>query len=250
MNLLRISVSLGLLFTLELQAKVTYDRKDKIKGVSLQTGKEADVRTYRGYTAKTLPHSIQKLKQSITNFSDKCNNGYRKKREFTDRDFDCKFHNENVVESFIVKNIDTSGWVREHGEIERFVVGRRTYNRGLSGYYELVQIYEGKNKEGHKTLLISQKMLTNKEVSKYTEPKIEQDTPFNGHTIKYILTEVTPAQTELKYVYRGTTDHWILNKELSIPQVFSSISKSVNDLVATLDKAAATEVRTVASEND
>ena len=237
------------LLTGSLHAKETinYDRHEKHRGVSLQTGKEGLHRNYRAYTKTILPYSVSVVRKSITNYTDHCNNAFKLKREYSDKNSTCKYHNENMIESVVVKNLKP-GWTPVEGEVERFVVGRRVYNRGLYGYYEMVHISEGKNKAGQKVHIINQRMLSDNESKAVINPEFQKDSSFSDSTIRFLLTEIAPNQTELKYIYEASTAHWILNKELSVAQVFSSITKSVNELVKSVATEAHVQTRAIASE--
>jgi hypothetical protein len=56
----------------------------------------------------------------------------------------------------------------------------------------------------------------------------------------FVLTEIHPEATNLSYEYFSETEHWLLNKEISVSQVFLSISKSINDLFRAVENEAAT----------
>lgn len=238
----------GLLLTTSAFAKFGIDKKDKISGVNLISGKDNSNRTYLGQLEKTYYQPILGVQAGILNFESKCNNKFKDKRIYTDKKRDCKYHNENIVESFVVKNIKTKGWTKAQGEIERFILGRKIYNRGAFGYYELVTVVEGKNNKNQKTLTITQKMLSDKEAKIYVNTKFEKDSAFNHSTTQFVLTEIEANKTHLAFEYKALTDHWVLNKEVSIPQVFASISKSINDLVSSIDQESIIQSRNIAAQ--
>jgi hypothetical protein len=248
MVIFKIFICLSALIALYSQAEtMKMDKQETINGVELQSGKLDKVRTYEGHVEKRIPFALDIVKKGVVNFADKCNNKFKDKRKFTDKNHDCKYHNDNLIESFIVKDIK-SGWTKDAGEIDRFVIGRQIYNRGHFGYYELVKYFSGANEKGQKTFTVVQRMLENKEVKEYISPKFEKESAFNKSTGTYTLTQIGPKETELSYEYKADTDHWILNKEVSIPQVFASISKSINDLVKTIDAESQSQNRDVASQ--
>jgi hypothetical protein len=239
-----------LLISFDLSARVKYDRKERQKDVSLASGKEDNVRSYHATTTKVLNYPLAVVKESILNFTDKCNNAFRKKRELTSHDYDCKYHNENLVESLVVKSLRQGTWQKEENETERFVVARKIYNRGESGYYELVKIKEMNNVLKQKTVVIEEEMLTNDEARNYVSVKFKKESPFETSKIRFTLTEIAPGKTELLYIYKGTTTHWVLNKEISVPQVFAGISKSINNLVSSIGTEAEVQTRSIASEQN
>lgn len=228
----------GLLTTLSLSASgaIEFDKSDEIKGVAVKSGKEKSNRYYEGVITKTIPHSLAAVTNSVINFQEKCNNDYKDKRKFTSKDSQCKYHNDHLIETMIIKDIKTEGWTKVSGERERYLTGRRVYNRGNYGYHELIQIIDGVNEKKQKTVTIIQKMLHDKEAALYTDIKFKRDAVFDESLGTFTLTETSPNTTEITYVYNSETDHWILNKEVSVPQVFSSISKSLKDLMATIDE--------------
>lgn len=235
------------MITLGASAAVKFDKNDTISGVKVESGKKDSTRLYRGSFNKTFPFALETVKSSIVNFHEKCNNKYKERRQFTDKNTDCKYHNENIVETIVVKDINQSGWTKSEGEVERYVLGRQVYNRGSFGFYEMVQVIESKNAQNQKVLTVTQRMLSDKETTLYTKPKFDRDSAFDKTTATFVLTEVSPNETTLSYEYNAETEHWILNKEISVPQVFSSISKSINDLVMTMDEESKLQSRDLAS---
>lgn len=203
-----------------------FDKFETIDGVELKSGKSSSVRHYYGKSTKTLPHSLEQVKARITNFEEKCNNEYRSKRKFTSPEKECKYHNEHLVESFIV---------RTGADPQTYLVGRRIYNRGEFSHYDLIQIKESKNEKGQKQVIITQTMLEDEEVKRYMKPELEKDSAFTKSSGTFVLTELGKSQTELVYEYRSQTDHWLLNKEISVPQVFASMSKSIDHLFQSIE---------------
>lgn len=226
--------TMGLLLSAIATAAIA-ERTDEINGVRLESGKIDSTRFYNGVVSKTYPYSIDQVRASVMNFDERCNNEYKAKREFTDKTKDCKFHNENLVESVITRDIGT-GYTKEQNEVDRMVIARRVYNRGSFSYNELVTVYEYKNAENQKVVKIVQSMLDDAEAKKYTKPLVSKDTAFDATTGTFVLTQVAPGETKMEYSYNSKTSHWILNKEVSVSQVFSSISKSLNDLLEVVEK--------------
>lgn len=224
----------------------SFDKTEELNGVTLKSGKENSVRTYVGSTEKTFPFPAAIVKKGITNFTEKCNNEYKGKRKYTDEKTDCKYHNDHLVESFIVTNLREMEHYKNFSEV--YLVGRQVYNRGSFGYYELVQIAETVNDKKQKVITITAKMLDDAEVRVFSSPKFTKESAFDSSFAKYVLTETAPNMTHMTYEYSAETDHWILNKEVSVPQVFSSISKSINDLVKTVEAESSFQKRELASK--
>ncbi len=241
-------VFFGLMTTLSVGVHAkSYDKQDEIKGVILKSGKEKSNRYYAGSLTKTIPHSLRNVMSGVINFQEKCNNDYKDKRKYTSDKLDCKYHNDHLIETMIIKDIKTQGWAKVEGERERYITGRRVYNRGNFGYYELIQVIDGKNEQKQNTVTIIQKMLSDKEAKLYVDPKFKRESAFDESIGVFTLTELSPTSTEITYAYNSQTEHWILNKEVSVPQVFASISKSINDLMITIDKESSIQSRDLAS---
>lgn len=239
-------ILLGTILISSVHAAVA-ERTDEINGVKLESGKVDSSRFFKGTVAKTYSFPIEVVKSSVMNFEGRCNNEYKNKRTLTDKNKECKFHNENLVESIIIKDL-ISGQAKEENEVDRMVVARRVYNRGSYAYHELVKVYEYKNGQNQKVTKIVQTMIEDSETKKYIKPLISKDSVFDTNEGTFILTEASPTETKMEYTYEASTTHWILNKEVSVPQVFSSISKSLNDLIIVVNKESASYSRGIASK--
>ena len=210
-----------------------FDRKDTIDGIQVFTHKDDSQRSYRGHVTKTFDSNLKTIEQNVTNFNEKCNQSFAEKRSFLKKDFSCRFHNANIVESFIVKDIKPN-YTPEKNEIERYIVGRVIYNRKVFQHYEIVKVYEYKNDKGQQVKKIVTEMINDKEVKKYITPALKRESAFNATISTFTLTALDKNKTQLDYEYVAETDHWLLNKEISVPQVFSSMSKSINDFLETV----------------
>lgn len=243
MRSLTLLAAFGLMTTFHVSAGV--DKSDLLNGVELKSGKENQIRSFTGKISKSFPYSLELVKKSVTNFSEKCNNSYKDKRKYVSEDLDCKYHNEHLIESFEVTDIK-----RPEGKnaTDFYLLGRQVYNRGSYGYYELVEIKNGMNTKGQLTSTVSLHMLDDQEVKAFTQPKFSKESAFDKTHSVYTLVQVSPSETVLTYEYHAETDHWILNKEISVPQVFASISKSINDLLKTVESESSLQKRALASE--
>jgi hypothetical protein len=235
-----------LLFSLSAFSQSTFDKTEELFGVDLKSGKTDSTRSYYGSTEKKFPFSLEIVRNNVTNFTDKCNNSYKGKRSFTSTEIDCKYHNEHLIESFVVKDLKPQEDFKNY--TENYLLGRLVYNRGQYGFYDLVQIQEGRNQKNQKTVTVNLRMLNTEEVKLMTEPKIEKESAFNKTQATFILTELSPNETQVSYSYSAETSHWLLNKEVAVPQVFASISKSINDLMKTIDEGSTTQKREIASK--
>jgi hypothetical protein len=223
------------LFPLAAQAgHIAIDKEAEIHGVQLKSGKDDSIRHYQAHKKLTFKLPLAEVKKNIISFTDRCNDAYRSKRLYTDQSKDCKFHHDHLIETFEVRNISQQGWTKLPGEIDRFLLGRTIYNRGHSEYYELVQLVEGVNEQGQPIVTVIQTMLDDQEVRLYTEPKFKRDSAFQKTISTHILVETAPGATDYRFDYQAETSHWLLSRELAVPQVFSAISQSINVLVGNL----------------
>lgn len=240
---LKVLLSAVLLCSFSLHAEV-YDKTEELYNVGLKSHKENDVRKYIGSTFKNLPYGIDVVKKGITNFTEKCNNDYQSKRKFTDEKVTCKYHNDQLIETFVVSDAKFPN----DKTTEQFLLGRRVYNRGTYEFYDLVQVKEGTNNLQQRTVTVTIKMLENDEVKQLTEVKMNKDTAFDKSEATFVLTEVSQGETSLQYQYQAETSHWLLNKEIIVPQVFASISKGMNDIVTSIEQESSAHKRNVASK--
>ena len=238
--------TLALLVSFQLHADPAIDKTQELNGVQLSSGKEEAHRIYNGKLSRTFPFPIELVKKSVTNFSDKCNNDYRSKRQYVSEEFNCKYHNENLVESFVVKDIKPQEYLQNLTDY--YLIGRQIYNRGSYGFYELVQVKDSVNEKNQKTSDIKIRMLTDEEVKLFTDPKFARNTAFDHSASRYTLVAISPNETLLTYEYNAGTDHWILNKEISVPQVFASISKTIVNLMNSVEAEASVQKRELASQ--
>lgn len=227
-----------LVSTLSFSLHANTDKTQNLYGVSLNSYKVDSNRTYTGTIEKNYPFPIALVKNGITNFTDICNNDFKSWRKFTPNETDCKYHNEHLVETFVVEE-----------KLNRYLIGKRIYNRGSSNYYELVQVQESRNHKNQKMITVHFNMLADHEVKAFTTPKFSNDSAFDKSSTTFVLTEISPYQTHLTYKYTAETDHWLLNKEVTVPQVFASISKSINNLLKTVEAESSYQKRKLASEN-
>jgi hypothetical protein len=225
---------------------VEYDIVQDLNGVDLKSMKEDAIRTYTGLTEKILPYSLELVKSGVTNFTDKCNNSYKNKRRYTSTESGCRYHNENLVETFVITDIRKKDEFQDVSEV--YLLGRHVYNRGNYGYYEIVTVQNGLNKKSQKTITVTLRMLDDKEVRLYTSAKFSRESPFDTSLAIFKLTQISPEETHLSYEYMASTDHWLLNKAVTVPQVFASISKSVNDLIRTVEDESLWQKRQLTSK--
>jgi hypothetical protein len=228
------------------EACAEHDKSQILNGVELTSKKSEAVRSYSGRIEKVLPFPILLVKKGITNFSERCNSAYSEKRKFMAKNVECKYHNENIVETQVIDKINPREELKKYSE--SYILAKQIYNRGSYGYYELVTISEIKESDDKKRISIVQKMLDDEEVKIYTSPKFTRESAFDTSIVIFTLTEISSSKTLVEYEFFANTDHWVLNKEVAVPQVFASISKNVTDLMTNIEQESDYQMRAIASE--
>lgn len=213
---------------------VDSDELNKKYKIKLTSGKKDDVRLYHGIRVSTFDKPLEYVKQSITNFEDKCNNEYKKKRKLINKKKECRYHNGNLIESKIYK--DLKKYEPLPNEVERYLVARRIYNRENFSHMDMIQVFEKLNEQGQKEVTIRVQMLSDKKVKKYMKPIVKRDSVFQDAYSEFKLTQVEENKTKLEYSYFSETDHWLLNKSVSVGKVFDSMAKSIDLLFFSIKK--------------
>ncbi len=219
---------------------ITLAHEKKIKNVDLSSAKVDSTRIIRGHMMKEIPASIEVVKQAIINFDEKCNNEFKNRRKHTDKTKDCKYSNKNLVESVIVKKTNYSG-PKEPNEVERYVVTRYIYNRGAFAQNDLMVVFEYQNAAKEKVFEIKQYMLSDDESKKYLDNPVKRESAFKEAYGHFVVTAKGPSKTLFEYEYIGKTDHWFLNKDVMIGQVYDSVALGIADLFYSVETEAGTK---------
>jgi hypothetical protein len=207
--------------------------KTKVKMIS---GKKDSNRFYQGNLSKVYNKPINKVLSGILNFAEKCNQELADRRELTDKKTKCLYPNSNLVESKSYKI--TKKYLKKENETDRYLMARRIYNRQSFSHIDLITVYESKNSSGNRVVNITQEMLSDKEAKKYIDKlPVEQDSAFQEAKSNYTITQIDKNTTALNYYYASETDHWLLNKSVSVGQVFDSMGASIGLLFTSIGKA-------------
>ncbi len=213
---------------------VNLEREKTILKVALATAKKDSTRIFRGFRSQEFNAPLEMVKNSIINFDEKCNNDLKNKRQFTDKNKKCKYINRNLIESVIVKNTQYQG-PKEQNEKERFIVTRYIYNRGSFTQNDLMVTYDYINEQKERVYEIKQYMLNDEESKKYLASPVKRDSAFkeaNGH---FVLIEKAKDKTIFNYEYIGKTDHWFLNKDMMVGQVYDTVATGIDDLFKSVE---------------
>ncbi|MBY0515612.1 MAG: hypothetical protein K2P81_01800 [Bacteriovoracaceae bacterium] len=233
--------SFFIVFSVAHATEVKFDKHDKLHGVTVESGKTEKTRVYRGYFERKVEANLETVKASITNFAEKCNDAYKSRREWISKDQHCMFKNENLVETREEKNLLKTA-------PQTYVLSRHGYNRGTFQYQELVQETVRKDESNRNVVEIRQVMLSEKEAKDWVKDPIKNNSVFDRMTGVFVLTELSNNETEIKYEYRAETTHWLLNKEVTVPQVFASMGKGIQDLWVSIEGKSLPQ-RNVATQN-
>jgi hypothetical protein len=226
-------ISISSLFANDFFNKVEIDEKETINNVALKSGKKGDHRYYEGKIKKEFNTNIDSLKNAIMAFDQRCNNEYKDKRKLTDKKTKCKYHNGNVIENFIHR--DLKAYTKEKNEIDRIMISRRIYNREEFSQTDIVKVYEYQE-DGKKVVKITMDMLKEKQAKEFIEPKVKTESAFSKAYGVFLLKEIAPNKIELTYTYSSKTDHWLINKSIAAGEVFENMAKSLNNLFVNLAK--------------
>lgn len=206
-----------------------------INGVILHSGKVDSTRIYHGQLSKVVNASLPKTFTAVENFEDKCNNEFKGKRKVLDKNKDCKYHNHNLIESVIVKKTNYTG-PKEPNEIERYIVTRYIYNRGSFQQNDLMIVLKYKNDKKQDVMHIKQTMLSDEESKQYLDKPVKKDSAFKEARGNFIMTKLDENKTQFDYEYIGKSDHWMLNKEMMVNEVYEGIAKGINFLWESIEK--------------
>lgn len=199
--------------------------KNTHKGdIHLLSGSDEQYRVYQANINREYNAPLEMVVKHTLNFDQKCNNKYKRRRKITNRNSKCRFHNHNLVESIIHRNIK-SNYKKEKNEIDRFIVQREIYNRGRFHHNDLVIVKSFKNQKNQEVVTISHSALHDSEAQKYLENPIEFNSAFVRMTGHYTFTAVGPNKTTVSYKYTSKTDHWLLTKSMIVGQVLDNMAK-------------------------
>lgn len=237
------SVLLGLTITAA-SAMEKYDRFEKIQNVSLQTGKDGSERHFRSFTKEVIPRSAEQVLGDLLSFEKSCNNELAGKRKQLSEDFDCANFDRDVIENVVHTELKSNAPLAA-GELRRLVVGRRVYNRGEYGYYELVRVF--KTETGYRVTL---ELLKDKKAREYVTPEIAFDYFFHRKHTEYVLSRSGEHSSELKLITEASTRNWFLNKAFSVGQVFQGLVTDSGDLFGRFlpERSSSEMARALASE--
>jgi hypothetical protein len=214
--------------------EIPLEIKKVVNGVEVASGKKNSIRLYQGRREQELNVSLDQLYSIVSDFSSRCNNELKDKRQHLDKSFQCKHLNKNMIETVVIRDIPKIG-DKEPNEVDRFVMARYVYNRGYFYHYELTKVYKYKNDQGRDTIRIMHKMMQNDEAKQYVSNAKNKETAFLETRGEFILTGLDKNKSHLQYIYQSQTDHWVLNKEMVVAEFFENMSYGVNELFTAIN---------------
>ncbi len=192
-----------------------------INDVQLETSKTDGVRKLKATKQTELSLNREESLNLILNFDEKCNNEFKHKRKWTDKQANCRFHNNNLIETVYYRDIkNKNAKFKDH-----FLLLRHGYNRGGFLYFEEITV-ESSEAEVH----IRQRLLSDAEVKTFIDTPLETNFSFQKVDGHFHVKSIDANKTQIIYTYESATDHWLLNKEMMIDQIFSSTANGLNDL--------------------
>ena len=192
-----------------------------IDGVQLETSKTKSVRHLKATKSVTLFLSLEESLKLVLNFDEKCNNKFKDKRKWTDKSTDCKHHNNNLIETVHYRELNRKAATAD----DQFLLLRHGYNRGTFLYFEEITLQKFKTQ-----VHVRQRLLTDDEVAQVISTKLKTNFSFQQVNGLFHLQSLGEKKTQLTYTYESSTDHWLLNKEMMVGEIFESTAKGINDL--------------------
>lgn len=202
--------------------KIDHREKSKDFNVNMLSGKKDGIRFYQGTISDVLKQPIDKVLDIVLAFDKRCNNELKEKRTLSDKKIDCPYASDSLIESVIVKDLKANRLAKD--EIKRFIVVRRSYNRGLYTYNDLIRVF--RYLDGYK---ITMDMLSDKQSKDYFNSKLNNNSVMKTSGGVYYILPEDSGSTRYTYIFTCSTDHWLLNKSITVGTFFDSMAKNLRD---------------------
>lgn len=199
-------------------------KKDKIKDVQIYAAEKDGDRVYYASYETTIEGDFDKAVHFVVNFPSRCNNSYRKERKFLAKDVECVYHNENMIESQIERKLKVL-YEDQGNVIDRFVLKRRIWNKGLHTYNDLVMVKElPKQGKQEKVIEVSYRLLNDEEAAELIDNPLPFDNAFYYTIGTYRLIKLPENKIQIQYSYQTKTNHWFLTSSMIQGSVHSSLA--------------------------
>lgn len=213
------------------------DSQKNEREVDLKSGKKDGQRFYSAQTSRKIRADLNTVESLVTNFEEKCNNQHKNRRRYLSKEFHCPFLNKNLVESKVIKTLKKPG---PTGVDESWIVQRHVFNRGTYGHNDLLTI----KRVPAKSTVIQHSMISEDEAKNYIDDPVATQEPFIFMQGTYSLEAINPNETMVNYQYFSLTDHFVLNKEISVGAVFDSMADGTIQALQTIEDGLALKNRT------
>lgn len=202
---------------------VKLGKEEVIKDVRVLSAEKDDSIFYHASYQTAISGDYEKALQFVLNFPQRCNNSYRRERKLTSKENECVYHNDNLIESQIVRELKTKD--KEQFEVDRFVLKRRIWNKGLHTYNDLVTVKELKPESNQERLVeISYRLLHDEEANKLIDNPVPFDNAFYYTVGTYRMGKQKDGKISIKYSYVTKTDHWFLTSGMVQGSIYSSLA--------------------------
>lgn len=202
---------------------VKLEQKETIKDVNVLSANKDDSIFYLATYKTEFQGSFDRAVEYVLDFSRRCNNAYKKERKLTTKDFVCTIHNDNLIESQIVKDLK----IKDDNPqiVERFVVKRRIWNKGLHSYNDLVTVKKVATNKGEKRRLeVTHRLLKDEEANSLIIDPVPFDNAFYHTVGTYRMAETESGKILVDYTYETKTDHWFLTSSMIQGSIYSSLA--------------------------
>jgi len=202
---------------------VKLEKKEVIKEVHVLSANKDDSIFYLATYKTEFQGNFDRALEYVLDFSKRCNNAYKKERKLTSQDFVCTRHNDNLIESQIVKTLKVKD--ESPDLVERFVVKRRIWNKGLHTYNDLVTVKKVTTNKGEKRRLeVSYRLLKDEEAKSLIDDPVPFDNAFYHTVGTYRMAETDNGKILIDYSYETKTDHWFLTSSMIQGSIYSSLA--------------------------
>jgi len=221
---------------------IKFDDTRTYGDVIVKNVKQGDFRVYHAELGSDIDSNFDTVLKRILAFDERCNNDYKEKRKYMDKTKDCAQHNDNLVESFIIRDLKKGHAVLDN-ETQRFLILRNIYNRETFQYYDLVTVQQSRNQQGKRKAVVIYRMLSDAEAQTYIEHPVKKNNVFNVIEGVYTIEELGDPKTSVKMSYTSQTDHWMLTSGFAAGIVSKNVAKGTSATLKSLNFALPFETR-------
>lgn len=208
---------------------IDYREKSKKFGVHMLSGKKDGIRLYQGTISDVIKRPVEAVLETVLAFDKRCNNEYKDKRQISDKSIDCPYNSDSLIESVIVKKLKVADLAKN--EVNRFIVKRRSYNHGVYTYNDLIRVF--RYLDGYK---ITMEMLDDTTSKKYISTPLNKKSVMKTSGGTYFILPEGKGKTRYTYTFTCSTDHWLLNKSITVSKFFSDMAQNLRSEFNTLKK--------------